>query len=164
MLLKTTDFGFTLASIPLFYLIYNISYAGFAFTAGKWSDKFGPRKVLVAGYLLLIIGYIFIHISTGAVSLAIGFLVLGLFPALTDGVQRAFASMLSNQDHRGSAFGFVNGISGIGLLIAGICGGYTWQIWGPGTAFFVASIFVIIGIFVLSTVHMHRGVNWFEKK
>ena len=51
MLLKTQSLGLTLASIPLFYALYNITYAGFSIVAGNVSDKRGPRVVIIAGYM-----------------------------------------------------------------------------------------------------------------
>ncbi|MBI4120732.1 MAG: MFS transporter [Parcubacteria group bacterium] len=152
LLLKTQSIGLTLASIPLFYLLYNISYAGFSYSAGGVSDKLGSKKVLIAGYLLLVASYVFLVFAEGAVLLVAGFLVLGLFPALTDGVQRAFASQLSAEGQRGGAFGYVNAVSGIGLLLAGISGGFLWQQFGSGAALFVASLFVFIGLGILVTI------------
>jgi len=126
LLLKTQNIGLAVTSIPLFYLIYNISFACFSFFGGKLSDRIGAKKVIIIGYLLLIISYIFLALAAEIAVLVIGFFVLGLFPALTDGVQRAFVSGLSEDEHRGGAIGYVNAISGIGLLFAGIGSGFIW--------------------------------------
>ena len=79
------------------------------------------------GYGVLMVGYLFLAFADDTSLLIISFLVLGLFPALTDGMQRALASELSTANLRGSALGYVNAISGIGLLLAGVGGGYMWQ-------------------------------------
>jgi MFS family permease len=152
LLLKTQSIGLTLASIPLFYLLYNLSYAGFSFSAGKMSDKIGSKKVIAAGYLLLILSYVILVVAENTFALIAGFLVLGLFPALTDGIQRALASELSSEEHRGSAIGYVNAISGIGLLLAGIGGGYVWQQFGVNYALTIAGGFALIGVIVLSRI------------
>jgi len=157
LLLKTQSIGLTLASIPLFYLLYNLSYAGFSFSAGKLSDSIGSRKVVALGYLLLIASYILIAFSQNTLLLIIGFLVLGLFPAFTDGVQRALASELSSDEQRGSALGYVNAISGIGLLFAGVGGGYVWQHFGVTYALMIADILVLMGVVFLSTTTSPRG-------
>ncbi len=149
LLLKTQSIGLTLASVPLFYLVYNLSYAVFSFPAGKMSDRVGAKGVIALGYVLLLLGYGVLALASGTAVLVVGFLVLGFFPALTDGVQRAFAAELSPEAYRGTAIGFVNGISGIGLLLAGVSGGYLWQTFGANTAFFVASFFVVLGINIL---------------
>jgi len=156
LLLKTQSIGLVLASIPLFYLLYNLSYAGFSFSAGKMSDRIGAKKVIAAGYLLLIAGYALLAMAENTMILIIGFLVLGMFPALTDGVQRALASELSSEEKRGSALGYVNAISGIGLLLAGIGGGYVWQQFGVLYALTLAGIFVLVGLAILSGVSRTR--------
>lgn len=156
LLLKTQSIGLALASIPLFYLLYNLSYTGFSYFAGKVSDGRGAKVVIMAGYILLIASYALLALAANTATLIFAFLVLGLFPALTDGVQRAFASELSSDEFRGSALGYVNAISGIGLLIAGIGGGYLWQHFGIAYALTLAGIFVLIGIGMLSTVKKYE--------
>ncbi len=152
LLLKTQHLGFSLASIPLFYMLYSLSYAGFSVSAGGMSDRIGARTVMRIGYVILLIGYFVVVFAEGAVILALGFLVLGLFPALTDGVARALAAELSPEDHRAGAYGLVNATAGFGLMFAGIAGGYIWEHFGVNYALLAGGMFVIVGIVVLSTV------------
>lgn len=148
ILLKTESIGLTVASIPLFYMVYNISYSGFSYFAGQISDRVGARKVLTVGYILLLVSYAVLALSSNVPGLLLGFLILGLFPALTDGVQRALASDLSPEVIRGGALGLLNAAIGIGVIFAGIFGGAVWQSLGPAAAFWSASGIVIIGIIV----------------
>ncbi len=155
LLLKTQSLGLALASIPLFYTLYNLSYAGFSLSAGRMSDRVGPTRVIALGYFVLIGGYAFLAFSGSAEFLALAFLVLGFFPALTDGVQRALASDLSFESERAGALGYVNGISGFGLLFAGVGGGWLWANMGPAAALLAAAASVAAGLVVLSTVPRH---------
>lgn len=152
LLLKTQHLGFSLASIPLFYMLYSLSYAGFSLSAGGLSDRIGSRTVLRAGYIVLLVGYVIVALANSAVVLAFGFLFLGLFPALTDGVARALASELSPEDRRAGAYGFVNAVAGFGLMFAGIAGGYVWEFFGVNYALLLGSAFVVAGVLVLSTI------------
>jgi MFS family permease len=156
MLLKTQSIGLTLASIPLFYVLYNISYSVFSIPGGKLSDKFGPKKIIFTGYLFLIASYIILLFDSSLGLLVVGFLVLGIFPALTDGVQRSYAAMLTDEENRGGAYGLVNAVVGFGALIAGIGGGFIWQRFGPSTAFFISIIVIIIGLVVLSLTKKNK--------
>lgn len=156
ILLKTQHLGLPLSSIPLFYMIYSVSYMSFSMWGGHASDHIGSRKVLRAGYALLLVGYLVISFAENIFVLGAGLFILGLFPALTDGVARALASELSPESHRGGAYGLVNATMGFGLMIAGIGGGYLWEYVGPVYAFAVASIFVIVGIVILSTIITKR--------
>lgn len=150
LLLKTESLGLAIASIPLFYMIYNVSFSGFSISGGELSDKFGARKVLMVGYIILIISYMILNYATYTYVLIAGFFVLGIFSALTDGVQRSLASQLSTEDLRGGALGLVSAANGFGALIAGIGGGYLWQNYSPSVALVTASLIVAIGMFLFS--------------
>lgn len=152
LLLKTQQLGLALSSIPLFYMIYSVSYASFSMWGGHASDHIGSRKVLRMGYLLLLLGYIVVFFAENIFILGIGFFVLGLFPALTDGVARALAAELSPAAHRGGAYGLVNATIGFGLMVAGIGGGYLWEHFSPSTALLTAGVFVALGLSALTFV------------
>ncbi len=152
MLLKTEHIGLALATIPLFYMLYNLSYIIFSISAGKVGDKIGARKVMITGYIVLLVGYVLLGVSHTTLMLVVAFLVLGLFPALTDGVGRAYASSLTESGDRAGAYGLMNAATGFGLLFAGIVGGYLWQHGGIVQALFISGVCVVIGLLILSTL------------
>ncbi len=158
ILLKVESIGLLIANIPLFYMVYNLSYMGFSMVAGKMSDKIGARKIIFIGYAILLVSYFFINIAESTWILAGGFLIFGLFPALTDGNQRSLASQISNTEVRGSALGLLNASVGLGVLISGIGGGFLWQIYGSTAAFFISGLIIIIGliVFFLSSIKRFR--------
>jgi len=146
LLLKSQSIGLTIYSVPLFYMVYNLSYAGVSTIAGRMSDKLGTRSLILTGYLILNLSYIALYFASSAPFLVVSFLILGLFPALTDGVQRAHAAKLTAEEQRGRAYGSLNAVSGIGAMIAGIGGGYLWQFFGPTWALLGAMVTVIVGL------------------
>ncbi len=148
LLFKTKDLGFLIASIPLFYMIYNISYAIFSTPAGKIADKIGNSKVIFTGYLMLILGYIVLIFSHSLAVLVVGFLLLGTNAALTDGTQRAQVSKLVGEEYKGEAYGYLNAVVGFGALFSGIIGGFVWQQYSDNTALIAGSIVVIIGLII----------------
>jgi MFS family permease len=154
MLLKTESIGLIIADIPLFYMVYNLSYAGFSMAAGKISDKFGARIIIVIGYAILLASYYFLNAAHSSWMLAGSFFLLGLFPALTDGVQRSLASQLSVAELRGGALGLLNAAVGLGALIAGVAGGYLWQAYSPTVAFLASGAVIIVGLalFLFSSI------------
>ena len=156
MLLKVETVGLLIATIPLFYMVHNVSNAGFAYFAGRLSDKFGPRKVILVGYVTLLISYVLIASAASAVVLAFGFLVLGLVSAMTDGVQRALAAELSPETLRGGAFGLLHATVGLGAILAGVGGGLLWEFYGPAVALMAAGMVVVMGLvlFVLSSLNI----------
>jgi MFS family permease len=159
VLLKTQSIGLVIADIPLFYMIYNLSYAIFSLPAGKLSDKIGAPSVIAIGYIFLLVSYFVIARVTSSWALAVGFFIFGLFPGLTDGVQRSLASQLSGEEFRGGALGLLNAAYGFGALVAGIAGGILWQAYGSGVAFVGASCIVVVGLvlFIFSVKGPRRG-------
>lgn len=156
ILLKTVSIGLLLASIPLFYMVSNIAFAIFSIIAGKYADKIGANKILIGGYLFLIIGYIVLSLATSVWSLLFGFILLGLFLALTDGIHRSYAAHLTEESDRASAYGWLNGLSGIGALIAGFLGGYLWQTFGDEKTLLVGSVIIVIGLIFFSFSQFKR--------
>jgi len=146
ILLKTQSIGLVIADIPLFYMIYNLAYTGFSMIAGKMGDKFGTRKIIFIGYIILIISYFFLNLAQSPWILAGSFLLLGLFPALTDGLQRSFTSQISSDEVRGSALGLLDAAVGLGAIVAGVGGGFLWQTYGPTTAFIISGAIVVFGL------------------
>ncbi len=149
LLLKTTSIGLVVASIPLFYMVYSISYSGFSYISGKLSDLKGSTRILMFGYMALIASYIGISFADNYWTLILSFVVLGIFSATTDAAQRAHTSRVVDLQLRGTAFGLLNASIGFGAMFAGIVGGYVWQNVGPMTAMVIASISVSIGLIVV---------------
>jgi MFS family permease len=150
MLLKTEAAGLLIADIPLFYMVYNLSYAAFSYGAGALSDRIGARRMIPAGYAALLAGYAVVASAHSTLPLFLGFFILGLFPAMTDGVQRALASQLSAEGARGGALGWLNAAAGFGALIAGIAGGFVWQHYGPTAALSAAGGVILLGLLVFA--------------
>lgn len=150
LLFKTQDLGLAIASIPLFYAAYNVSYALFAWPAGRIADAYGSAKVIVIGYVFLMLGYFVLDLSFAVSIMLLGFLCVGVFSALTDGVQRSYLSGIVEEKFRGTAYGYLNAGKGFGGLIAGIGGGYIWQHYSDGAALLLAVSIVLIGLSVFA--------------
>lgn len=150
LLFKTTDIGLVIASIPLFYMVYNLSYAIFSYPAGRVSDVIGRTGVIMAGYLFLLLGYVVLAYSENSIVLFVAFLLIGVFSALTDGVQRSYLSNFIDEKYKATAYGYYNAVVGFGGLISGVVGGYLWQHMGDTFALFVACGVVIFGLLVFA--------------
>jgi MFS family permease len=137
-----------------------LSYSSFSYLAGKTSDRIGITRVLAYGYVILIISYIAIAMSASAISLALSFIIMGVFSACTDATQRSFIAHTVPEYDRGSAYGLYNASIGFGSMIAGIVGGYVWQVYGPSVALLGASVVVVVGLvfFYLSSRTVRKNI------
>jgi MFS family permease len=150
LLLKTRDLGIAIASIPLFYAISNISYAVCSWPAGRAADEWGTGKIIAIGSGFLMLGYLVLVVSWSPAVLVIGFLLVGIFSAFTDGVQRSHLSRLVDDRYRGTAYGYLNAAVGFGALIAGVAGGFVWQQFGDTTALITGTSVIGVGLGVFS--------------
>jgi MFS family permease len=123
LLLKTVSVGLLIASIPLFYMFYSVSFTIFSYPAGKLSDKIGTSNVLILGYLILIVSYLGMAWATSPITLGIFFFIMGIFSACVDSTQRSHIAKKIPEYERGTAYGLLNGAIGFGAMISGIVGG-----------------------------------------
>jgi MFS family permease len=150
LLLKTSSVGLLVASIPLFYMIYSVTFTAFSLSAGKLSDKIGTGKVITLGYIILIISYAGMAWASTPLMLGIFYAIMGIFSACTDSTQRAHVAKHAPEYERGTAYGLLNGAIGFGAMISGILGGYVWQHWGANQALIMAGLIVVIGLLIFS--------------
>lgn len=146
VLLQSQAVGFGLLGIPIMYFIYSLSFIVFAIPLGKLSDRVGEHKILILGFIAAIFSYsIFIFFNNQAGTI-LGFIILGLYSAMTDGVGRALASKLADGDKLATGQGFLNASVGISSLIAGVAGGGIWTFYGPTAAFIYGIIMMGVGL------------------
>ena len=131
LLLRISDLGYSTAEVVLAYVVYNVVYTLGSYPAGALSDRL-PRP-LVYGVGLLAFG-----VAYGGLALVdrgpwvwVLVCVYGLFPALTDGVGKAWISTLVGDEHRGRAQGVFQSLSNGAVFVAGLWAGLLWAV-GPG--------------------------------
>jgi MFS family permease len=107
----------------------------------------------------LILGYLVLVTSSSPVVLLVGFLLVGIFSAFTDGVQRSHLSHLVEDRYRGTAYGYLNAAVGFGALIAGIAGGYVWQQFSDATALIMGACVIVLGlaVFLYGSMRQRNG-------
>lgn len=148
LLLKSSNLSMGLKSIPLMYFVYSLSFVLFAVPIGKLSDKLGERKILIGGFLAAIGSYLILALNSGVFGIAAGFVVFGLYSAMTDGIERALASRLVPEEKLAAGQGFLNAAVGISSLIAGVAAGAIWTSYGPVQAIFYGITLMIMGLFI----------------
>jgi predicted MFS family arabinose efflux permease len=80
-----------------------------------------------------------------------------LFPALTDGVGKAWIAGLSEDHHRGRAQGVYQASMNFAVLGAGIWGGALWSSGTTQWPLVVAAVGAAIGSLTLATIHLRRA-------
>lgn len=140
LLLRAADAGLGERSAILLYLLYNVVYAACAYPAGRRSDRVGRARVLVAGYVLYALTYGLMAALPVAWLAWPAFALMGVFAALTEGVEKALVADLAPPALRGSALGLHSTVVGLGLLPASVAAGWLWEGVGPAAPFVVGAV------------------------
>lgn len=132
ILLRVHELGYSAAQVTGAYALFNLASASIAFPAGALSDRWPRSRVYALGLACFAIGYVGMGlVGAGAVILVL-LVIYGGFSGITDGVGKAWISALSPPEVRGHAQGLFQGLSGVGILVAGLWAGLLWTA-GPGS-------------------------------
>jgi len=138
LLLRASGAGVSTAGVLLLYLVYNVSYMLWSYPAGRLSDRFGRKNVLICGYAVYGLVYCgFAALGEGGAGWFswVLFITYGAYSGLTDGVEKALVADLAPRDARGTAIGLHAAITGAGLLPASLLAGFLWDRAGAAAPF-----------------------------
>ena len=138
------------ATAILLYVFHNIFYAGLSFPFGYLGDKLPKRKILSLGYLLSAVmcaGFIFIVPKFWY--LIILFIIGGTFIASEDVLEGAIAGELLPENLKGTGYGALATVNGIGDFISSIIVGFLWVAVSPAAGFLYAGILSVIGAYIV---------------
>lgn len=131
VLLRLAESGFSATGVTAAYVLYNLVYAGLSYPAGALSDRWPPARVYALGLGCFAVGYTGLGLVGGGWAMLALVAVYGGFNGLTDGVGKAWVSSLAAPEQRGRAQGVFQGLTGGGVLVAGLWAGALWET-GPG--------------------------------
>jgi MFS family permease len=126
----------------LLYVLHNCAYALSPFPVGALSDRMERRPLLSAGYLLgatvsLALGAMLMRSSGGWMALAVVFVLGGAMLGVRDTLEDAIVADFADAELRGTAYGVLGTVNGIGDLVSSVVVGALWTLhplWGFGYA------------------------------
>jgi MFS family permease len=132
------------------YVIRNIVYAGASFPIGVLADRTAKGPLLAGGYFCEavaagITALLFMRSSAAFRVLAVVFIVSGVFAAAKDTLEGAIPPELTTQDRRGTVYGTLGAVNGVGDLVASAVTGTLWTVVSPVIAFAVAALLMALG-------------------
>jgi MFS family permease len=138
-LMRARELGLADALLPLLWAVLHVVRAALAAPFGRWSDRFGRRRLLAAGlvaHALVLLGF---AASVDALWLWPLFGGLGLHAACTEGAERGYVADLTGAHKRGTVFGVYHAVHGLAAFGGPVALGALWQAHGAGAAFAVAA-------------------------
>ena len=148
LILRAQNLGLSLILVVLAYVLFNFTYAIFSIPAGIISDKIGPKKVLLGGFLLFSAVYLFFGLAHSSLFLWFLFPVYGIYMALTEGVGKAYISNLVLREKSGTAFGVYQTAIGLCTFFASLIAGLLWTYIDVSAPFIFGSIIAVISAFL----------------
>ncbi len=157
LLLRLYDIGFSTQGVVLSYMLFSAVTVLAAYPGGAIADKYSPRIVYSVGLVAFAAAYATLGLTQNHTVALIALALYGLFPALTDGVGKAWIAGLSEANHRGRAQGVYQASMNFAILGAGIWGGALWSKGDIQWPLVVAAIGALTGAIVLATIHLRRA-------
>lgn len=128
------------------YTVHNIVFAGIAYPVGALADRIGKRGLIAVGYVagaVMCVGFIF----APANMLWLGglFALAGVHMAVQQALEKSMAAELLGAEVRGTGFGVLATVNGIGDFVSSIVVGALWSATAPAAGFIYAAVFMLAG-------------------
>ena len=154
LLLRLHDIGFSTQGVVLAYMLFSAVTVFAAYPAGYVADKFSPKIVYAFGLSAFAIAYYLLGSSQSHSVAIIAIAIYGFFPALTDGVGKAWVAKISEVDNRGRAQGVYQACMSFAVLGAGLWGGLAWSKGAFQVPLIIAAIGAFAGAVTLAAMHL----------
>lgn len=151
LLLRLHDIGFTVPMLILAYVGYNAVYAFGSYPAGTLADRLPRQRVFGLGLVFFAVGYLGLGLTRSHVLAWLVLVLYGLFSAFTDGVGKAWISTLAPADHQAGAQGVFQGLTGFGVLLAGVWAGLAWGDDGTAPLLISGIVGAVMALWLLTT-------------
>jgi MFS family permease len=132
------------------YIFHNVLYAVSAYPVGMLGDRTNKKTLLGIGYALFAVmcsGFLIVGASISG--LAILFALAGIYIAIVDSMERAFAADLLPLDRRGTGYGALATINSFGDLTSSMAVGFLWTYVSVAAGFWYAAILTFAGAIAL---------------
>jgi MFS family permease len=135
LLLRLSEARIGATALALLWSLHSLVKMTATYYGGRFSDRLGHRRMLIAGWLVYAAIYLAFAKVTSAPALVAVFLAYGLYFGLTEPAEKALVSQMAPATLRGTAFGYYHGAVGLAALPASLLFGLLWQAFGAPVAF-----------------------------
>jgi MFS family permease len=142
------------------YALHNVVYAAISYPAGALADRINKRVLLALGYTIGAATALLLALNvSGLPVLVVVFVLGGAYVGIEETLEDSLAAELLPDVVRGTGFGTMALVNGVGDLISSICVGWLWAAFGASVGFGFAVVLMTIGIVVVSTMRYQTSGN-----
>lgn len=152
LLLKIKEAGYGDTIVIGIYIFYNIIYAVFSYPMGILADRFGMKKIFVAGIILFTFTYIGMAYAKSAFILFLLFFFYGVYAAATEGIAKAWITNVCEKNKTATAIGTYTAFQSIAALIASSLAGVIWYSFGASATFLLSGFITIAVAIYISRI------------
>jgi len=135
------------------YVLHNVLYAGMSYPIGALADRIGKRSLLALGYgLAAVMGIGWIIAVPSVWMMGLLFALGGTFIAAEDALEGALAADLLPEEVRGTGYGVLATVNGLGDFLSSIIVGALWTAFNPAVGFAYATVLFIVGAIAIYRV------------
>ena len=132
------------------YVLHNIIYAAASYPMGYFADRIGKSRVLALGYAIACLMFLALMFSKGNwVVLVAIFTLGGFYMAIEDALERAIAGDLLSSEIKGTGYGLLASLNGVGDLVSSFVVGLLLSLSSPVIAFGYCLLLGLSGTFFL---------------
>lgn len=155
MFTRSIDLEFSIVLIPVVYFIYNGTFAFLSGPLGRISDKIGERVVITGGFVFAFAACLLLAFTDSKGLAILAFILMGIYSAATDGIERALASKLVDRHLLATGEGILQAAIGTSSLISAVIGGLLWDNFGHAYAFAYWGIASAVGLLTFIFISMN---------
>ncbi len=139
----------------LLYVLRNVVSSFASFPVGALADRLGHRRMLVGGYALgvlvaLGVAAAFAFSLDGVLFWALLFIGAGVVVAFQDALEATTTAEMIPAKVRGTAFGLLGSVNGVGDLVSSVLVGALWTGISPEIGFGYAAVAMALGALALA--------------
>jgi MFS family permease len=149
LLVRAKELGVDTRMLPMLWLVFHVAKSVGNVLGGRAVDRFGPRRLLLAGWAWYAAVYVAFAYATTAWQIWALFLLYAIYYALAEPSEKTMVSHLVGSERAGLAYGWFNLLIGIGALPASLAFGVLYERFGGPTAFGLGSALALLSMLLL---------------
>lgn len=147
--------GAATASVGL-YALHNVVYAGISYPAGVLADRMNKRLLLALGYGLGAVTALLLALGISSLPLlALAFVLGGAYVGIEETLEDSLAAELLPGTLRGTGFGAMAVVNGLGDFVSSLGVGWLWAAFGSAAGFGIALALMSAGALIVWATRNH---------